>query len=215
MSLSLITRKFTVEEYEKMATEGIIKPDEKVELIRGEIIKMSPMGTRHAAGIDRLIQLLYQKLGQKILLRVQNPIRLNNNSQPEPDLSLLIPRSDFYAAAHPCPQAIYLIIEVSDSTLDYDRYTKIPLYAEANIKEVWSVNLKEECLEVYRYPLQGGYQAIQKYYRGGSIFIESFSAIGLNLIEILGIFVKLNYRAFLIPFFFILSRHPPISFRRC
>ncbi|TRV69025.1 MAG: Uma2 family endonuclease, partial [Microcystis panniformis Mp_MB_F_20051200_S6] len=91
MSLSLITRKLTVEEYEKMATEGIIKPDEKVELIRGEIIKMSPMGTRH---------------------RVQNPIRLNNNSQPEPDLSLLIPRSDFYVAAYPCPQDIYLIIEV-------------------------------------------------------------------------------------------------------
>ncbi|TRV52943.1 MAG: Uma2 family endonuclease, partial [Microcystis panniformis Mp_GB_SS_20050300_S99] len=96
MSLSLITRKLTVEEYEKMATEGIIKPDEKVELIRGEIIKMSPMGTRH----------------DLILLGVQNPIRLNNNSQPEPDLSLLIPRSDFYVAAYPCPQDIYLIIEV-------------------------------------------------------------------------------------------------------
>ncbi|MFM7716640.1 MAG: Uma2 family endonuclease, partial [Microcystis sp.] len=126
MSLSLITRKFTVEEYEKMATEGIIKPDEKVELIRGEIIKMSPMGTRHASSVDRLIQLFYQKLGQKIILRVQNPIRLNNNSQPEPDLSLLIPRPDFYDAAYPCPKDIYLIIEVSDSTLDYDRYTKIP-----------------------------------------------------------------------------------------
>ncbi|NCS47777.1 MAG: Uma2 family endonuclease [Microcystis aeruginosa BK11-02] len=173
MSLSLITRKFTVEEYEKMTTQGIIKPDEKVELIRGEIIKMSPMGT-------------YQKFGDLILLGVQNPIRLNNNSQPEPDLSLLIPRSDFYVAAYPCPQDIYLIIEVSDSTIDYDRYTKIPLYAEANIKEVWIVNLKEECLEVYRHPLHGSYQAIQKYYRGESIFIESFPEIELTLIEILG-----------------------------
>ena len=186
MSLSLITRKFTVEEYEKMATEGIIKPDEKVELIRGEIIKMSPMGTRHAAGIARLTQLFSRKFGDLILLGVQNPIRLNNNSQPEPDLSLLIPRSDFYVAAYPCPQDIYLIIEVSDSTLDYDRYTKISLYAEANIKEVWIVNLKEECLEVYRHPLQGSYQAIQKYYRGEIIFIESFPAIELTLIEILG-----------------------------
>ena len=186
MSLSLITRKFTVEEYEKMATEGIIKPDEKVELIRGEIIKMSPMGTRHAAGIARLTQLFYRKFGDLILLGVQNPIRLNNNSQPEPDLSLLIPRSDFYVAAYPCPQDIYLIIEVSDSTLDYDRYTKIPLYAEANIKEVWIINLKEEGLEVYRHPLQGSYQAIQKYYRGESIFIESFPEIELTLIEILG-----------------------------
>ncbi len=187
MSLSLITRKFTVEEYEKMATEGIIKPDEKVELIRGEIIKMSPMGTRHAAGIARLTQLLYRKFGDLILLGVQNPIRLNNNSQPEPDLSLLIPRSDFYVAAYPCPQDIYLIIEVSDSTLDYDRYTKIPLYAEANIQEVWIVNLKEECLEVYRHPLQGSYQAIQKYYRGESIFIESFPEIEFTIAEILGV----------------------------
>ncbi|AKE66627.1 protein of unknown function DUF820 [Microcystis aeruginosa NIES-3806] len=186
MSLSLITRKFTVEEYEKMTTEGIIKPDEKVELIRGEIIKMSPMGTRHAACIARLTQLFYRKFGDLILLGVQNPIRLNNNSQPEPDLSLLIPRSDFYVAAYPCPQDIYLIIEVSDSTLDYDRYTKIPLYAEANIQEVWIVNLKEECLEVYRHPLHGSYQAIQKYYRGEIIFIESFPAIELTLIEILG-----------------------------
>jgi Uma2 family endonuclease len=187
MSLSLTTRKFTVEEYEKMSAQGIIKPDEKVELIRGEIIKMSPMETRHAACIDRLIPLLYQKLGKRIILRVQNPIRLNDNSQPEPDLSLLIPRSDFYVSAHPQPEDIYLIIEVSDSTLDYDRNTKIPLYAEANIKEVWLVNLQEECLEVYRYPVNGIYQSIQKYERGEIIFIESFSGIELNISEIIGV----------------------------
>ncbi|NCR45583.1 MAG: Uma2 family endonuclease [Microcystis aeruginosa SX13-01] len=157
MSLSLITRKFTVEEYEKMTTQGIIKPDEKVELIRGEIIKMSPMGTRHAA------------------------------SQPEPDLSLLIPRSDFYVAAHPCPQDIYLIIEVSDSTIDYDRNTKIPLYAEANIQEVWIVNLKEECLEVYRHPLHGSYQNIQKYSINERVFITSFPDIEFTIAEILGV----------------------------
>ncbi|NCR88962.1 MAG: Uma2 family endonuclease [Microcystis aeruginosa G13-10] len=150
MSLSLITRKFTVEEYEKMTTQGIIKPDEKVELIRGEIIKMSPMGTRHAACIDRLIQLLYQKLGQKIILRGQNPIRLNNNSQPEPDLSLLIPRSDFYVAAYPCPQ-------------------------------------KEECLEVYRHPLHGSYQAIHEYSINERVFITSFPDIEFTIAEILGV----------------------------
>ncbi|MFM6408500.1 MAG: Uma2 family endonuclease, partial [Microcystis sp.] len=155
--------------------------------IRGEIIKMSPMGTRHAASIYRLTQLFYRKFGDLILLGVQNPIRLNNNSQPEPDLSLLIPRSDFYVAAHPCPQDIYLIIEVSDSTIDYDRYTKIPLYAEANIKEVWIINLKEECLEVYRHPLNGSYQAMQKYYRGESVFIESFPDIKFTIAEILGV----------------------------
>jgi Uma2 family endonuclease len=186
MSLSLTTRKFTVEEYEKMSEQGIIKPDEKVELIRGEIIKMSPMGTRHAACIYRLTQLFSRKFADLILLGVQNPIRLNDNSQPEPDLSLLIPRSDFYVSAHPQPEDIYLIIEVSDSTLDYDRNTKIPLYAEANIKEVWLVNLQEECLEVYRYPVNFIYQSIQKYERGESVVIESFSEIELTLSEILG-----------------------------
>jgi Uma2 family endonuclease len=156
-----------------------------VELIRGEIIKMSPMGTRPASIVDRLIQLLYQKLGQKIILRVQNPIRLNNNSQLEPDLSLLIPRSDFYVAPHPCPQDIYLMIEGSDSTFDCDRYTKISLYAEANIEEVWIVNREEECLEVYRHPRHGSYRDIQKYYRGESIFIESFPEIELTLMAII------------------------------
>jgi Uma2 family endonuclease len=186
MSLSLTTRKFTVEEYEKMSVQGIIKPDEKVELIRGEIIKMSPMGTRHAACIYRLTQLFSRKFADLILLGVQNPIRLNDNSQPEPDLSLLIPRSDFYVSAHPQPEDIYLIIEVSDSTLDYDRNSKIPLYAEANIKEVWLVNLQEECLEVYRYPVNGIYQSIQKYEGEESIFVESFPEIELTLGEILG-----------------------------
>jgi Uma2 family endonuclease len=186
MFLSLTTRKFTVEEYEKMSAQGIIKPDEKVELIRGEIIKMSPMGTRHAACIYRLTQLFSRKFADLIILGVQNPIRLNDNSQPEPDLSLLIPHSDFYVSAHPQPEDIYLIIEVSDSTLDYDRNTKIPLYAEANIKEVWLVNLQEECLEVYRYPINEIYQSIQKYYRGESIFIASFAEIELTLSEILG-----------------------------
>jgi Uma2 family endonuclease len=170
-----------------MSAQGIIKPEEKVELIRGEIIKMSPMGTRHAACIDRLIPLLYQKLGKRIILRVQNPIQLNDNSQPEPDLSLLIPRSDFYVSAHPQPKDIYLIIEVSDSTLDYDRNIKIPLYAEANIKEVWLVNLQEECVEVHRYPVNGIYQTIRKYYQGESIFIESFPSIELNVVEIIGV----------------------------
>jgi Uma2 family endonuclease len=118
---------------------------------------------------------------------VQNPIRLNNNSQPEPDLSLLIPRSDFYVAAHPCPQDIYLIIEVSDSTIDYERYTKISLYAEANIQEVWIVNLKEECLEVYRHPLHGSYQNIQKYSINERVFITSFPDIEFTIAEILGV----------------------------
>ncbi len=103
------------------------------------------------------------------------------------DGGLLIPRSDFYVAAHPCPQDIYLVIEVSDSTLDYDHYTKIPLYAEENIKEVWIVNLKEECLEVYRHPLHGSYQAIQKYSINERVFMTSFPDIEFTIAEILGV----------------------------
>jgi Uma2 family endonuclease len=151
-----------------------------------DLVNLCPPIEPYQVTKSRLTQLLYQKFGDLILLGVQNPIRLNNNSQPEPDLSLLIPRSDFYVAAYPCPQDIYLIIEVSDSTLDYDHYTKIPLYAEANIQEVWIVNLKEECLEVYRYPLQGSYQDIQKHSINERVFMTSFPDIEFTIAEILG-----------------------------
>lgn len=129
MSVQLLRRKFTVDQYHKMAESGILKEDDRVELIRGEIIEMSPIGTKHAACVNRLVNLLVLLLGKRVIVAPQNPVVLDNNSEPQPDVALLKPRDDFYATAHPQPQDIFLLIEVADSTILYDREEKITLYA--------------------------------------------------------------------------------------
>ncbi|ACB49703.1 unknown [Crocosphaera subtropica ATCC 51142] len=150
--MQLITRKFNVNEYHKMAETGILTPEDRVELIKGEIIAMSPIGRKHAATVNRLNQLLCQKFYNKVIVSVQNSIRLDNYSEPQPDIVLLKPRSDFYESKIPEPEDIYLLIEVADSTIKYDQDVKLPLYAESKISEVWIVNLNNKTLEVYRQP---------------------------------------------------------------
>lgn len=136
MSVQLLRRKFTVDQYHKMVDSGILKEDDRVELIRGDIIEMSPISTKHAACVRGFNNMLGQRLGNRVIVSVQNPVVLDNKSEPQPDVALLKPRDDFYATAHPQPQDIFLLIEVADSTILYDREEKIPLYAEANIIEV-------------------------------------------------------------------------------
>ncbi|OIN58702.1 hypothetical protein BLX24_14180 [Arsenicibacter rosenii] len=149
---------FTVDAYHRMAETGILSENDRVELIKGELINMSPIGVRHAACVNKLTYLLGQFIGQKAIISVQNPIRLNRYSEPEPDIMLLRPRSDFYANAHPTANDVLLLIEVSETTLTYDRTTKLPLYAQADIPEVWIVNLAENQLEVYQTPTEATYQ---------------------------------------------------------
>lgn len=150
--MQVITRKFTVTEYHQMAKVGILTPEDKVELIQGAIIAMSPIGLKHAACVNRLNQLFYRKLGDQVIVSIQNPIQLNDYSEPQPDLVLLKPRPDFYENQIPKPVDIYLLIEVADSTVKYDQEVKLPLYAQSNISEVWIVNLNHQSLEVYRQP---------------------------------------------------------------
>ena len=186
MTVQLLRRKFTVEQYHKMIESGILTEDDRVELIRGEIIEMSPIGTKHAACVNRLINLLVQLLGKRVIVAAQNPIRLNDNSQPQPDVALLKPRDDFYATAHPQPQDIFLLIEVADSTIEYDREEKIPLYAEANIIEVWLVDINEQIVEVYQQPTAAGYQHIQKFASGQTLSIPGFPDVKITINEIFG-----------------------------
>jgi Uma2 family endonuclease len=185
MNVQLITHKFTVDEYGKMAEIGVFKAGDRVELIRGEIIEMSPIGTRHAACVRRLNLLLSEKLGKRALSDTQNPIQLGNNSQPQPDITLLQPRDDFYASHHPQPADIFLLVEVADTTLEGDRTIKIPLYAEHNITEVWLVNLPENCLEVYRQPTPTGYEIVSRFYSGDTLSLQSFPDITLPINDIL------------------------------
>ncbi len=186
MALQLLRRKFTIAEYYQMAEAGIFLANDRVELIAGEIIEMSPIGSRHAACVDRLNRLFNRLLASRVIVRVQNPIRLSDRSEPQPDLTLLQPRPDFYAEAHPQPAEVLLLVEVSDTTVEYDREVKIPLYAQAGIVEVWLVNLPEAYIEVYRHPAGDRYLEIHRWQRGQNISILAFSDVSFAVNDIVG-----------------------------
>jgi Uma2 family endonuclease len=155
MALTLVRHRFSVDEYEQMIEYGILTENAGVELIRGEIIEKMAIGDPHAACVKRMNRLMGLTFGSRSLISVQDPIRLID-SEPEPDVALLLPRDDFYFSGKPRPADILLVIEVSDSSLEYDRLVKLPMYAEAGIAEFWIVNLEDDCLEVYRQPTTGG-----------------------------------------------------------
>ncbi len=186
MSVQLLRRKFTVEEYNLMAEAGVFKEGDRLELIAGEIVEMSPVGMRHAAPVRRLDALLNQKLAGGAIVDTQNPVVLNNTSEPEPDVALLKPRGDFYEAGHPQPADCFLLVEVGDSTIDYDRKVKIPLYAKAGIIEVWLVDLNGDAVEVYRQPEANGYKYFRRFLRGQTFSLGAIANISLTVDEVLG-----------------------------
>ena len=151
------TFNFSVEAYHKMAEIGIIKPTDRVELIEGKIITMSPMKSAHAACVRRLGDILRHIAGVKVIISEEKAITLNNHSEPQPDITIAKYRADYYEMAHPTPTDIFVLIEVALSTQKYDRETKVPLYASYNIPEVWIVDLKEKKIEVYEHPKKEEY----------------------------------------------------------
>lgn len=177
---------FTVAEYRRMGEVGIISEDERVELVCGEIIQMSPIGERHAACVATLTQLITLRLRLSALVWAQNPVVLDDYSEPQPDLALLKPRSDNYRTSKPTPDDVLLVIEVSDSTLDFDRKVKVPLYARAGIPEAWVVNLSEECIEVYGDPLGGEYQTTRSYARGRRLQSHTLAPLRLSVSKVFG-----------------------------
>ncbi|MCB9265217.1 MAG: Uma2 family endonuclease [Lewinellaceae bacterium] len=159
MAVKLAQRLITTEEYFKMAEAGILKQDDRVELIDGKIIEMSPIGSKHAACVDKIIATLNRLNNPDVLIRGQNPIRLNKYSAPEPDVAIVRFSPDYYSSGHPSADDILLVIEVSDSSLEYDREIKLPLYASANIPECWIVNLEKREIEVYHSPVGDRYKS--------------------------------------------------------
>jgi Uma2 family endonuclease len=152
------TRRFTVEEYHRMGAAGILREDDRVELIEGEVVEMAPIGSRHAGGVNRLNSLLTTRLGSGAVVAIQNPVRLSATSELQPDIALLRPREDFYRNAHPGPADVLLIIEVADTSIEADRRVKVPLYAKAGIAEVWLLDLTSNRVVVYRRPTPEGYE---------------------------------------------------------
>ncbi len=155
---------FTVEEYEELGRTNVIPEDSRVELIEGEIIHMSPIGDLHHACVNRLNAIFSKRLkNEEAIVSIQNPIQLGEKSQPLPDVTTLKPCEDFYARGKPRAKDILLLIEVADTSLQYDREEKIPLYAKYGIIEVWLVNLITQKLEVYRESTSTGYENVYYY----------------------------------------------------
>ncbi len=186
MAIQAVKRLFTVSEYHQMAQVGIFSEDDRVELLEGEIIEMSPISSRHASCVKRLNELFTHLLGGRVIVSVQDPIRLSERSEPQPDLALLKPRADFYSTAHPQPQDVLLLVEVCETSADFDRRAKLPLYAKAGIPEVWLIDVAQEQIEVYRAPSVQGYGATQTLTRGQALRVKLIPTLKLKVEEIIG-----------------------------
>lgn len=187
MNTTVSIHRFNIEEYHRLIESNILHEDDRVELIEGRIVAMTPIGSKHAACVSRLNEIFSEKLQKRAIVNIQNPVRLTEYSEPEPDIAIIKRRPDFYAEQLPQPEEVLLIMEVSDSSLDYDCETKIPLYAKANIQEVWLVNLIENILQIYNEPTPEGYNIMLKRRYNQKISPGNFPDITLTVSEILGL----------------------------
>lgn len=159
--------RFTVDEYEQMIEVGILAEEDRVELLKGEIIAKSPIGARHAYSVTTLIQLLVRQMSDDLLVTARNPIRLPDGSEPQPDIAII--RAGDYRRLLPTGRDVLIAIEVSDTTREYDRETKLPLYAAAGIPEAWLVDPVASRIERYTEPEPDGYHLIARFGRGALV----------------------------------------------
>lgn len=185
MPATLKTRRFTVDEYYRMAAVGILDPHERVELIEGEIVQMAAIGSRHAECVDRLARLFIRGIGDRGTVRIQNPVRLSSHSEPEPDVTVVRRRPEGYAAHHPGPRDVLLVVEVAETTLPFDLLVKAPLYATAGIGEYWVVDIEGDRIEAYRQPGDGGYDATTRHGRGEALSPAAFPDLDVAVDEVL------------------------------
>src|SRR2546422_2277310 len=186
MSVQYQKHYFNVDEYSRMAEVGLLSEDDRVELIEGEIIEMSPIGSSHGGTVKRSSNFLNRTLGDTVIVSVQNPIRLNDFSEPQPDLALLKPRKDFYSTSHPVPEDVLVVIEVADTSVNYDRNVKLPLYARAGIPEAWLMVLPKEVIEVHSQPKNGKYQKVQRLKRGKTLTSPTIPSLSCRVEELHG-----------------------------
>lgn len=179
-------RLFTVDEYYKMAESGILQPDERTELIKGVIYKMSPPNPPHAGCVDTLAEMLTEMGQGATQVKSQNPLHVSGDSEPEPDIALVKARADKYRKRHPTPSDAFLVVEVSDSTLSSDRREKVPMYAEANVQVLWIVDIQGEAIEVYTNPAQGQYTKFERIGRGRTLEVPGIPNATVNVDDILG-----------------------------
>lgn len=180
------SHRITVDEYYDMARTGVIEPDARVELIEGEVVRMPPIGDRHGGAAEELNELLLLAVAGRARVRCQMPVRLGNYSEPQPDFAVMRPRTGRNDRAHPSAADVFLIVEISNSTIRYDRNVKVPLYARHGVPEVWVIDLKYRKLHFYRSPLEGAYREITSVADGGITVIPGVAGATVDLSEILG-----------------------------
>jgi Uma2 family endonuclease len=187
METAVRSRLFTVDEYYAMGDAGVFGPEERVELLEGRIIAMPPIGPEHAGVVGRLMALFMSTFGTRVGVRVQNPVRLSRNSEPQPDIALLRPRLDFYVTRHPESDDIFALIEVAGGSLPYDRGRKLRAYARRGVAEYWIVDLAVRSVEMCRVPSTFGYE-----YRSIAtkpddvVAFEAFPSDTFSLVSLLG-----------------------------
>jgi len=186
MAVQPARRQFTVDEYYQMGRVGILTEDDRVELIEGEIIEMPPIGGRHSSCVNRLTRLLVMALGDSAVVTVQNPLRLDDRSESVPDIIVAKPRADFYEDHHPVPADVLLLIEVSDTTIGYDRRVKLPLYARNGVPVVWIADLDRGIIRVHQDPTPDGYRVVQTRRRGDRLAPSAFPDLAFAVNDILG-----------------------------
>jgi len=179
-----LRRRFTVDEYERMGEVGILDPDERVELLDGEIVAMSPIGPRHANVVDAVAEEFILRLDRRATVRVQNPVRLLPRSEPQPDI--VVARRRSYRDSHPTAADILLVVEVADSSLHTDRAIKIPIYARQGVVEVWIADLAAEAVHVYADPADGRYGTVRTAVRGEVLTPVAVPDLELAVDAILG-----------------------------
>ena len=177
MSTQPSRRPFSVTEYDQMVAAGILRDGDRVELIEGEIIAMSPIGPPHAACVRRFTRVLTKLLGDRSLISVQCPVAIPNWSEPNPDVALLVPRDDDYTLSHPLPRHVQVLIEVADFSFAYDTQTKAPMYAKAGTRELWVADLNTDRILVYTRPRGGRYSVVRPHAVGDEFTSQRFPGV--------------------------------------
>ena len=177
----------TVDEFERMVDAGVFAPDRRLELIDGEIVDMSPIGSAHQACVNRL-NVVFSPLAVagRAVVQVQGAIRASEVSQPQPDIALVRPRDDFYAGGHPGPDDLLLVVEVADSSVRFDRWTKLPVYAKAGVAETWVVDLNGGVVDVATDPSEQGYGRLVQAAPGDSVAPAAFPDLAISVGQLLG-----------------------------
>jgi len=182
----VIRRALTVAEYHRMAEAGILSERERIELIEGQIVAMAPIGSQHSGTVNGLNRMLIRAVGDRGVVAVQNPVQLDDHSEPQPDFSVLKPRADDYRLATPRPDEVLLIIEIAASSLNYDRAVKRPLFARHGIPELWIVNLAAGEVEVCRTPEGDDYAVVSRVGREGTLDIALLPGTVIPVATLLG-----------------------------